>query len=75
MRTVSADVAAHAMGFSRTTLSAYETGASEPGLPNLCRMARYYGLSLDAMVLQDLRTATRFHIETQQRRNRVATAP
>lgn len=36
-----------ATGISKSLISRYETGKSEPGLTNLLILARYYGVSLD----------------------------
>lgn len=41
---------ADAMGLTRSALGAYEEGRAEPKLTTLVAMARYFGLTLDALV-------------------------
>ncbi len=39
-------------GISMASLSAYERGKYAPSLENLCKLAEYYGLSLDELLMK-----------------------
>lgn len=44
------EVVGHIEGVSRQQLSHYETGRSQPDLETLCKMADFWGVSLDFLV-------------------------
>lgn len=41
---------AEAMGFKQSTYAMYENGKREPGFSNLCRIADYFGVSVDYLL-------------------------
>lgn len=52
------DVVAAGLGISRQRLSTYESGGAEPGAELLLRIARYYRISLDRLIGQDMAILT-----------------
>ena len=42
------------LGFSRSTWSNYENGYTDPSVGNLIKISRFFGISLDELILHDL---------------------
>lgn len=61
---------AHALDFTRSSYSGYELGTAEPNTIRLVKLANYYRVSLDTLVLEDLRTYTLFALTQLQRQYR-----
>ena len=65
---------AEALDLNRSTYSGYEVGSAEPNASVLCRMALRHRVTLDMLLMLDLRKWTRFALETEQRK-RAGLAP
>lgn len=68
---------ASALELKRSSYSGYEVGSAEPQASVLCRMALHHHITLDMLLMRDLRKLTRFALQAEQRRNAQAgcTAP
>jgi transcriptional regulator with XRE-family HTH domain len=51
----------------RSRLSSYENGTAEPSMEVLLRIAKYYRVSLDRLLLQDMRKTSQYELGTIQR--------
>jgi transcriptional regulator with XRE-family HTH domain len=56
LRGYSADTVSNVIGIPRSTLSAWENGASQPNCSMLLKLGDYYRLSLDLLLGKDLVT-------------------
>lgn len=56
-----------ALGWTRSTLSGYERGTSEPNASRLLQLSTYYNISVDRLIRQDLNRLSRFEIEKAMR--------
>ncbi|GEO06301.1 hypothetical protein AAE02nite_39650 [Adhaeribacter aerolatus] len=54
---------AFALALKRSTYSGYENGVGEPGLEKLLEIARYFGISLDGLVMTNLSLLTEFQFQ------------
>jgi len=44
----------HSLGFSRTTWSNYEQGKTSPSLDGLVKISRFFGITIDELVAEDI---------------------
>jgi|GEM_PF-2932660 transcriptional regulator with XRE-family HTH domain len=56
------------MGVKRSSYSGYENGFAEPNASLLCRMALYHRVTLDMLLMEDLRKWKVYDLEVEQRR-------
>lgn len=54
VRKMSQEDVAQELGLTRSSYSGYENGVAEPGIGNMIRMSRFFKISLDDLVKQDL---------------------
>lgn len=58
-------VVAEALGMVQTTYSNYETGRREMDYQTLCKLAEYYGVSVDYIIGRDCSQITSFGISNE----------
>jgi transcriptional regulator with XRE-family HTH domain len=67
LRGYNAAIVANSIGIPRSTLSAWENGASQPNCSMLLKLGEYYRLSLDLLLGKDLVTMPNSTIAQLQR--------
>ncbi len=57
------DALASDISIGRTTIANYEAGISEPNIENLLTFSKYYGISIDAILSNNLETVTDLELQ------------